>query len=155
MDYLLEQALVKTLEEQLPQATAGALKTYIEKAQKVEDRLLGLENQLKLGQAELAQLQKTNAAYFAELTELRKLKADVDRVFATERDLKVTLAEKDKLCAESKVALMEKLVGAVFRNPQLKVTESANVPVAVSGGGNCTGYAQTMTSSKTTTTELE
>ena len=129
----LNDALKKAIEEHLPATTAGALRDHL--AQAAEDKknlevVSGVNEKLK---KELKEKGAKLAVYYAELEDLRKLKARELNVEERERGQELELERVRRRAAEQRSDELFTLVSMVCKNPRhvysRSVTSNKNVPV--------------------------
>lgn len=143
----------KMIEDQLPGQVGTILKDRLALLDRLEPLSRTLTQETVDLRAKVEGLEKQildQTALDKKLLELKTLQEDVA---SRERDMKVTLLELRAAEAERRADNAYELVRTLVKTPDRikSITESANVPVGVNGGGSSCGFVQQGTSNSTVT----
>ena len=157
----LTKEMQKIIEENLPAATAGVMKSYIEEAEVTKQNLAEadktIEAQIKnitLKEDEIRALKRELEGAKNQLQEQDELKSAQEALSIRERDLQLEIANIRLQSADDRNATVERLVDRVFGHPSVTVSTYKDVMVPIEGGNGCSGYAHKengVTESQTTT----
>lgn len=153
MDEIITPEIRKLIEDQLPGQVGTILKSRLALLEKIEPLVKTLQQDNTDLRTEVTSLKASlqdQATLDTKLLELKTLQEDVAR---REREMKVTLLELRVAEAERRADNAFDLVRTLVKTPDRikSITESANTPVGVNGGGNIPGFVQQGTETRTVT----
>lgn len=158
----LQEEMLSLVLKDLPNQTAGVLKSYLDEAEKNKKEVESLKAQKAQLQAAYDDQSKKLAHSMSELSILgAKLKSQADldmqqaRLERGERDLQLTLATEQVSSAQKVTNAVMELARAAFRNPVFKRVEEERIPLVVPGSNGYGSHIQSETKTKTTTNETE
>ena len=128
------------IKKNLPQQVGEILQKELARIPQLEKDLLDAKNAYNIAQsenreaqAELKQLKELKL----EMEALRKERADIEE---RQRNLKVTLLEKDLAAAQSINTNSMEILKGLVRNTNFRKTVFGTEPIAIDGSQNCGGY---------------
>lgn len=137
----------RIIEENLPAATAGAMKDFITQSEINDGRLKQAHEECETLAKKNETAQKENDGFAARVKELEKrvlteteLTSRKLKVEEGERGLELRIAEIKLQGANDRNSKIEQLVEKVFGHPTVTVSRSKTVPIMVNQGEGCAPY---------------
>jgi hypothetical protein len=146
----MNNEILEVINKNLPEATSGALKEYLDKAEKTAFNLQETKAELKRVLDERGVIQDKHDKLHAMYLNQYALDKREQELTKRENDLKVTLAEAATKAAERRADDVFKLAETVFKNPRLTYND-----VGSTNHNSSQGYHSTSTSRVITAEEVK
>lgn len=151
----LQEEMLAIVLKDLPNQTAGVLKTYLDEAEKTKKLL----DPLKKANDELHSNNTRMSKEITDLTDKLKTQDELDKKILDlekrERDLLISLLKAELSSYQRENYAVIELTKTVFKNPSYTRHERNNIPVATQGSGNCSGFVANYNETKTITESIE
>ena len=145
--FTMNKEILEAVQKSLPAMQMDALKAELAKAESVPS----LQSTINTLKSQIESMNNDRQKLVEQLNEVNVRAKKTEELKEQERNLRVKELEIKLQCEQAISSNIREMAMAAFRNPT--ITKSFNIPVAVPGSAQCTGYVTNEHVTETTKTE--